>query len=62
MSVERSPEEEMFDKVASYLYKGTLNDVRKEFSLHLFAEWSKTNLDIILKAITKSNQKVRTKD
>ncbi|MFX0123953.1 MAG: hypothetical protein ACFFAE_09965 [Candidatus Hodarchaeota archaeon] len=62
MSIERSPEEEMFDKVASFLYKGTLDEVRKEFSLHLFAEWSKANLDIIFKAIVKSNQKMRTKD
>lgn len=56
MSNERSPEEEMFDKVASFLYKGSLNEVRKEFSLHLFAEWSKANLDIVLKAIAKTNQ------
>jgi len=55
MSDEKSPEEEMFDKVACYLFKGSLNTVRKEFSLHLFAEWSKENLDILLKAISLSN-------
>ncbi len=55
MSDGRSPEEEMFDKVACFLYKGSLDKVRKEFALHLFAEWSKANLDIILNAIAKSN-------
>ena len=53
---EQTPEEEMFDKVACYLFKGTLISVRKEFSLHLFAEWSKENLDIILKAISVYNR------
>ncbi|MFW9903752.1 MAG: hypothetical protein ACFFFH_05425 [Candidatus Thorarchaeota archaeon] len=48
----RSHEEVMFDKVASYLFKGSLSTARKEFSLHLFAEWSKSNLDIVLKAIS----------
>lgn len=45
-------EEQMFDIVANYLYNGSLQEVRKEFYLYLFAEWSKTNLDIILKALT----------
>jgi hypothetical protein len=46
------PEEQMFDIVAKYLYNGSLQEARKEFYLYLFAEWSKTNLDIILKALT----------
>ena len=50
---EKSPEEVMFDKVACYLFKGSLHTARKEFSLHLFAEWSKANLDIVLEAISQ---------
>ena len=56
MSDEQTPEEEMFDKVACYIFKGNLISVRKEFALHLFAEWSKENLDIILKAISVNNR------
>ena len=52
---EKSPEEKIFDKVACYLFKGSLGTVRKEFSLHLFAEWSKENLDIVLEAISLFN-------
>ena len=48
----KSPEEKMFDQVACFLYKGTPEQARKEFYLHLFAEWSKSNLDVILKALT----------
>jgi len=48
----KSPEEKMFDKVACFLYKGTSEQAQKEFCLHLFAEWSKSNLDVILKALT----------
>ncbi len=48
----KSPEEKMFDQVACFLYRGSLNQVRKEFCLHLFAEWSKANLDIVLKALS----------
>ncbi|MFX1508509.1 MAG: hypothetical protein ACFFDC_20705 [Promethearchaeota archaeon] len=52
----KSPEEVMFDKVACYLFKGSLSSARKEFYLQLFAEWSKENLDIILKAISQKNE------
>lgn len=48
----KSLEEKMFDQVACFLYKGTLEQAQKEFCLHLFAEWSKSNLDVILKALT----------
>ncbi|MFX0182679.1 MAG: hypothetical protein ACFE95_06300 [Candidatus Hodarchaeota archaeon] len=46
------PEEQMFDTVAKFLYNKPLQEARKDFYLYLFSEWSRTNLDIILKALT----------
>ena len=51
----RTFEEKMFDQVACFLYRGPLDHARKEFCLHLFAEWSKLNLDIMLKALASQN-------
>jgi hypothetical protein len=48
----QAQEEILFDQVAKFLYRGSLDHARKEFSLYLFAEWSRSNLDIILKAIS----------
>jgi hypothetical protein len=56
MADKKSPEEIMFDQVACYLFKGSLASARKEFYLQLFAEWSKENLDIILKAISQRSE------
>ncbi|MFX0085126.1 MAG: hypothetical protein ACFFAU_05600 [Candidatus Hodarchaeota archaeon] len=55
----QTQEEILFDQVAQFLYKGSLDHSRKEFSLYLFAEWSRSNMDIILKAISsfKLNEK-----
>ncbi len=53
----KSQEEKMFDQVACFLYKGTLEQARKELYLHLFAEWSRSNLDIILKALNVEKPK-----
>ncbi len=43
--------EELFDKVAYYLYGNPKNYARKEFILFLFTEWTKTNMDIVFEAI-----------
>jgi hypothetical protein len=61
-NLEDIPEEQMFDTVAVFLYNKPLQEARKDFYLYLFAEWSRTNLDIILKAITsvESNAKTRS--
>ena len=50
--VSQTSEEILFDQVAQFLYKGTLKYARKELSLYLFAEWSRSNMDIIFQAIT----------
>ncbi|MFX0171717.1 MAG: hypothetical protein ACFE9L_07345 [Candidatus Hodarchaeota archaeon] len=55
------PEEQMFDIVAKFLYKKPLQEARKDFYLYLFAEWSRTNLDIILKAITSVKPATKTR-
>jgi hypothetical protein len=57
---ENFPEEQMFDIVAKYLYNGSLQEARKDFYLYLFGEWSKTNFDIILKAITSVESTLET--
>jgi len=49
--------EEMFDIVAQFLYNGSLQEVRKEFYLKLFAEWSQLNLDIIMEAVNAAKNK-----
>lgn len=54
----KSPEENIFDQVACFLYKGTLGQARKEFYLHLFAEWSRENLDIVLKALSMEKSEI----
>ncbi len=54
----KSPEEKIFDQVACFLYNRTLDQARKEFYLHLFAEWSKENLDIVLKALSKEKSEI----
>ncbi|MFX0052870.1 MAG: hypothetical protein ACFE8U_16450 [Candidatus Hermodarchaeota archaeon] len=51
-SPEDIPEEQVFDIVARFLYNKPLQEARKEFYLYLFAEWSRANLDVILKALT----------
>lgn len=49
--------EEMFDIVAQFLYNGSLQEVRKEFYIKLFAEWSQLNMDIIMEAMNAAKKK-----
>jgi len=53
-------EEKIFDQVAQFLYRGPLEHARKEMSLLMFAEWSRSNMDIIFQAIasTKKNEEL----
>jgi hypothetical protein len=54
----QSQEEILFDRVAQFLYDGPLEYARKEFYLILFAEWSRSNMDIILDALSSSRVEV----
>ncbi|MHA1227300.1 MAG: hypothetical protein ACTSR2_12005 [Candidatus Hodarchaeales archaeon] len=57
MSFGETSVENIFDIVAQYLFRKPLEEARKEFYLELFAEWSRSNLDLILKAIMSANIK-----
>ncbi len=54
----QSQEEILFDRVAQFLYDGPLEYARKEFYLLLFAEWSRSNLDTILDALSSTKIEV----
>lgn len=57
----KSQEEILFEKVAQFLYNGPLEYARKEFYLSLFAEWSKSNLDIILDAVSDDGASIASR-